>query len=81
VELKGFCTVKALTYINDSKQNKWDLAGSLQQYPLNSTKFAWSNLSELMNLTGQLVTIKDILIFIAFYIIIESSHLMDSEWN
>ena len=49
------------------------MAGSLQQYPLNSTQFAWSQLSGLMNLTVQLLTINDILIFIAFYIIIESS--------
>ena len=73
MELTGFCTVKALNYKNDSKQIEWDLAGSLQQYPLNSTQFAWSQLSGLMNLTGQLVAIKDILIFIAIYIIIESS--------
>ena len=64
--------MKAPNYKNDSKQFQWDLAGSLQQYPLNSTQFAWSQLSGLMNLTGQLVTIKDILIFIAIYMIIES---------
>ena len=65
MELKGFCTVKALNYKNDSKQIKWDLTGSLQQYPLNPTQFASSELSRLMNLAGEIWTIKDILIFIA----------------
>ena len=69
VELTGFCTVKALKYKNYSKQIEWDLAGSLKQYPLNSTQFAWS---QLMNLTGQLETIKDILICIA---------LQNAYWN
>jgi hypothetical protein len=45
VELAGFCTVKALNYKNDSKQIEWDLAGSLKQYPLNSTQFACSQSS------------------------------------
>ena len=62
--------MKALNYKNDSKQIKWDLAGSLQQYPLNPTQFAWSELSRLMNLAGEILTIKDILIFIAINIII-----------
>ena len=65
MELAGFCTVKALNYKNDFKSIEWDLAGSLQQYPLNSTQFAFSQSSGLMNLTGHLVIIKDILIFIA----------------
>jgi hypothetical protein len=45
VELTGFCTVKALNYKNDSKEIEWDLVGSQQQYPLNSTQFAWSQSS------------------------------------
>ena len=54
------CTVKAHNCKNDSKLIKWDLwdlAGSLQQYSLNSTQFALSQLSGLMNLIGELVTI------------------------
>ena len=45
MELAGFCTVKALNYKNDFKQIEWDLAGSLKQYPLNSTQFALSQTS------------------------------------
>ena len=73
MELTGFCTVKGLNPLAFLDSIEWDLAGSLQQYPLNSTQFAWSQLSGLQNLTGHLVIIKDILIFIAIYIIIESS--------
>jgi hypothetical protein len=59
--LVGFCTVKALNYKTDSKQIEWYLAESLQL--LNSTQFTWIQLSGLMNLIEQLVTIKDIYIF------------------
>jgi hypothetical protein len=55
------------------KSIEWDSAGSLKQYPLNSTQFALSQSIGLMNLTGHIVIIKVILIFIAIYIIIESS--------
>ena len=61
---------------NETRQDHKIVRISLRKFPANSnlcTQFAFSQSSGLMNLTGHLVIIKDILIFIAIYIIIESS--------
>ena len=39
-----------------------------KRYPLNSTRLTWSHLSGIKNLTGQLVTMQDLLIGISIYI-------------
>jgi hypothetical protein len=60
VELTGFCTVKALNPLALLEVNQVRFG--------RITQFAWSQSSGLMNLTGHLVIIKNILTFIAIYI-------------